>query len=355
MWLEKYWNKNSKNIEKLLEKFFTEFVGENIFILTHRNADPDAIASAIALHELLSNMKINTYIMLPEGMNEISKHILQELNFIEKHKYRILDLKRGENLLINIDTFIIVDTNNPEQLGEFAHFIATKPYILIDHHRPGKLCRNASISITDQSARSTSEIVAKIILTSGLSLCKEIATLLLTGILYDTRRFFYATRETFATVYNLISIFNADYSKAQSVLQHEMPIAERIARLKAAQRLIIRRIGDWIIGYSHVSAYESSCARAILDLGADVAFIISKHKKILRVVGRAKQSFVRNTGISLGRDLMPHLGELLGGVGGGHDTAAVAEGAAKYEFTYVVNIIHEILEKKILRISKQAL
>ena len=43
---------------------------------------------------------------------------------------------------------------------------------------------------------------------------------------------------------------------------------------------------------------------------------------------------------------MPHLGELLGGVGGGHDTAAVAEGAAKYDFTYVVNIIHGILEKR---------
>ncbi|NPA98120.1 MAG: phosphoesterase [Crenarchaeota archaeon] len=355
MLLERYWNENLESIKRFLEKIHSELIGKTIFIITHRNADPDAIASAIALHEILQKVKIRSYILLPEGMNEISKQVMEKLELGEKYKYSIIDLRRGERLLINIDMLIIVDTNNPEQLGILAHYISEKPFILVDHHQPGKLWRKAYLVISDHNARSTSEIVANIALLWGHDLPKSISTLLLAGILYDTRRFIYATKRTFLTVYNLISFLGADYLKAQSILQHEMPIPEKIARLKAAQRIVIKKIDDLIIAYSHVSAYESSCARAILELGADAAFIISRHKEKIRIVGRAKQSFVRTTGISLGRDLMPYLGELLGGSGGGHDTAGVVEATAKYDFKRIINIVHKALEKMILSSSKQAL
>ncbi len=355
MLLGKYWKENLENIKRLLEKIYSDLPGKTIFVITHRNADPDAIASAIALHEILSKVKIKSYILLPEGMNEISKQVMEKLGLSDKYRYKIIDLRRGEKILINTDILIIVDTNNPEQLGLLAHYVFNKPFILIDHHQPGKLWRKASMIISDNNARSTSEIVANIALLSGLGLPRSISTLLLSGILYDTRRFIYATEKTFLTVYRLISSLGADYLKAQSVLQHEMSIPERIARLKAAQRIVIKKINELIIAYSHVSAYESSCARAILELGADAVFIVSRHKDKIRIVGRAKQSFIKITGISLGRDLMPYLGRLLGGSGGGHDTAGVVEATAKYDFKRIINIVHKALEKMILSSSKQAL
>jgi len=144
------------------------------------------------------------------------------------------------------------------------------------------------------------------------------------GILYDTRRFTLVSNETFAVVMDLLRA-GANYGKALELLRTTMDKSEKIARLKAAQRATLHKIRDWIIVTSHVSTYEASACRAFIDLGADVAFVVAEKDNEVRISARAAQEFYEKTSINLAK-IMEKVGKVIGGVGGGHATAAGANG-----------------------------
>ena len=80
---------------------------------------------------------------------------------------------------------------------------------------------------------------------------------------------------------------------------------------------------------SQGSAFEASVCKALLFLGADIAFVGSQRGEHFRISARATQAMVRN-GV--------HLGKLLGGVGsettnggGGHPGAAGLTGTGDVE------------------------
>src|SRR2546428_10635529 len=81
-------------------------------------------------------------------------------------------------------------------------------------------------------------------------------------------------------------------------------------------------LGNWIVVTSHLGSYQSSAARAFLTLGAHAAFVAGEAKERIRVNMRATEDFYQKTGAHLARDVAIPLGKLLGGVGGGHPTAA---------------------------------
>jgi bifunctional oligoribonuclease and PAP phosphatase NrnA len=110
-----------------------------------------------------------------------------------------------------------------------------------------------------------------------------------------------------------------------------MEHSERMARLKAAERVNLLKMGDWLIALSSVSAYQASACRALLVLGAHVAIVAGqKHNKI-QVSFRASRDFCAETAIHMGRDLAKPLGDFLGGMGGGHALSAGTNGAGDVE------------------------
>ncbi len=294
----------------------------HIVVTTHKNADPDAAASTYIVHRVLGELASSSWIILPEGLNEVAKKIVAELGVSDAYMGPEILLK---NSLPPRTLFIIVDTSSSTQLGSLRDVVLDKPYIVIDHHRPGDLVRGAYASLICPWIRSVSEIVYMIGEELGGLDDKE-ALLALTGILYDTRRLMYIDDHVFDIVKSIVKQIGAEgYRKAVELLSVEMDFSEKVARLKAAQRMRITRIAGYIIATTHVSAFEASAARGILDLGADVVFVASRNK-VSRIVARAKPSFIRETGVSLGRDVMPRIAECLEGGGGGHDAAAAAEG-----------------------------
>jgi len=90
-------------------------------------------------------------------------------------------------------------------------------------------------------------------------------------------------------------------------------------------------MNEWIIALSHVSAYQASAARALIDLGADVAAVAGQKIEKLEVSLRGTREFYKQTGIHLGKDIAKPLGEYIHGMGGGHATAAGANGAEDIE------------------------
>ena len=113
--------KIKNNIKEFINKLETTPI-HNAVITTHRNADPDAIASAYTLSKLIEKVKANVkvYIILPEGLSALSKRLIEYLNVdIKTLSPKDVDSEFWES----VDTIFIVDTCSLEQLGPLKHVV----------------------------------------------------------------------------------------------------------------------------------------------------------------------------------------------------------------------------------------
>ena len=307
-----------------------------IVVTAHRNADPDAYASARAVRDALVKLGYDARLVLPEGMSQPTKRLVKEVLGVEPAEAE--DEPPEESAMA-----VVLDTASPEQLGSLADFALKVILVVIDHHDANKLVEYATLALHDSGARATSEIVYMLVeRVLGVELDERVRTLLLAGIVYDTRHFVMSTPRVLRVAADLMDS-GASLDKALKALQSPpMDVSERIARLKAAQRLHLYRAGDYLIAVTHVGAFESSVARALLDLGADVAIVVSEHGSEVRVIGRAKRSIVEGLQLNLGRDVMEPLGKMLGGSGGGHAQAAGA--AVKASLERALDAVTEVLK-----------
>jgi phosphoesterase RecJ-like protein len=295
-------------------------------IMGHQNADPDAICSMIAFARLYK--KINPDGKYQLAADDISRLSNQVLNIFAPQTEITSTPKPSYDLLI------LLDTNSRFQLGSSLQNIPDNPSmtVVIDHHE--RTSETDSISehqIVNEEKSSTCEIIAKFYSDFDVQIDKETANLLLTGMIFDTRRFFYADVGTLTTAIDLIAA-GADYERCVRSLVIKSDRSERIARLKAAGRVKVHLVGDWILALSKINAFEASACRGLIELGADVAIVGgSPSKDIVRLSSRSTKEFSERTGISLGSDVMEPIGELIEGKGGGHANAAGANGKCNLE------------------------
>jgi len=340
---------NKNDVKEFIDRLLDSHISLAI-VTTHRNADPDAVASVYAFNHLLKKIKGNVRILnvLPEGLSAVSKRLIEYLN-VSLELLGPSDI--STDILKNVDAIIVLDTCSSEQLGPLKDILKERyrqvRIFVIDHHFAHKdLAELAYAILILKDARATAEIIYTLYDYLNIQPTEDAANLLLAGIVYDTRHFILARAETFNVVASLIK-YGAKYTTVLKALQSKMETPEKIARLKAAQRMQIHRIDKWIIVTTHVGAYEASAARALLDLGADVAFVASEDKGEVRVSVRARDEFYRETGIHLGRDIMKPLGEFLHGGGGGHETAAAASGRGSAELALIkcIELLKDLIRK----------
>jgi nanoRNase/pAp phosphatase (c-di-AMP/oligoRNAs hydrolase) len=152
------------------------------------------------------------------------------------------------------------------------------------------------------------------------------AKALFLGIAFDTRHFVLANSTTLKNIAELVDV-GVNAQETLSLLSLPMAFSERVARLKASRRTKLFRIGEWIVALSHVSAYQASAARAMIELGAHVAAVAGEKNGALEISLRGSLEFHKRTGI----DVAKPLGEYLHGMGGGHATAAGVNGEGDIE------------------------
>ena len=290
-------------------------------ILGHRNADPDAVCSMIAVADICR--KLNPKSVPKLACDDISRLSMQVLDRFAPGA-EIL-----ESIDVDHDLVILVDTNSLLQLGPTLKDIVVNPErtLVIDHHEPNPdLDSIAKHAVVRSDRYSACEIITGLYNEVKLDIGVDIANLLLTGILFDTRRFLYADENTLIAATKLVHI-GADYQACLSSLVIKPSRSERIARLKAASRLQIHNIDNWIIVTSKIKAFEASACRGLIGMGADVAIVSgSPGNGEVRLSSRSTTEFYEKTGVNLGSDVMEPLGELIEGKGGGHPNAAGANG-----------------------------
>lgn len=296
-----------------------------VTLLCHHNADPDAICSAYAFASLLKQTKpeVEVEIGAGQGISRLSSHILTSLPIQINTQPSI----EKANLIV------LLDTNTVQQLDKLSERIQNSkvPVVVIDHHAAHPETQHiAKVCITNEESSSTCEIVYDFYKQANAKLGQNEAKALFLGIAFDTRHFILASSTTLKNIAQLIDA-GVNAQQTLSMLSLPMDFSERVARLKACRRAKLFRIGDWIIALSHVSAYQASAARALIDLGAHIAVVAGEKNENLEVSMRAHQEFNRQTGVHLGRDIAKPLGEYLNGMGGGHATAAGVNGRGSIE------------------------
>jgi len=306
-------------------KILDELDAKHAVLLCHHNADPDAICSAYAFASLLKHFKPNLEVEIgaAQGISRLSKHLLKHLP---------IEVKIQPNV-DNADMIVLLDTNTVQQLNNLAEKVKTSkaPIIVIDHHAAHpKTEQLAKLSITNEEASSTCEIVYHLFKQMNIKPGENEAKALFLGIAFDTRHFILANSSTLKTVAELTDT-GVNARKTLSLLSLPMPFSERVARLKACRRAKLFKVGEWIIAFSHVSAYQASAARAAIDLGAHVAVVAGQKNDTIDISLRSTSEFYEKTGIHLGKDIAKPLGEYLHGMGGGHSTAAGVNGVGDVE------------------------
>ncbi len=322
-----------KKIQRLVQS------SRRIAILCHTNADPDSLCSGFALSYLLRKTKkrLNVELIAPGGVSKVSQAVA-----------RALPMKFSNTLPASaFDLIFTVDANTTQQLGDARETVEKSgaPVVVIDHHAPDPFTRKlAAVFVSDQNASSTAEVVHSISKQLKVTWSRSVAQILLTGMIYDSNHFALARPNTLRVAVDLLDC-GADPRKSIAILRLPIDDSERMARIKAAQRADVNRICGWIVATSDVGSHQGSAARALIMLGAQVAVVGGEKKGSIQISLRSTDEFHKKTGVHLGTDIARPLGELIGGMGGGH---AVASGVAgRGELGKVLKESTVLIEKKL--------
>ncbi len=183
---------------------------DKIVIGRHIGVDPDAMASQIALREIIKEKypKKEVYAV---GLGAARFHFMGKLDKLKDFDYK-------DSLLIVVD----IPDKKRLDLGNFENFTYT---IKIDHHPfIEEFC---DLEIIDETASSVCQMIMEICFDSGIKIKKEVAELLFIGLVADTNRFMfeYTTPKTFYLVGKLIKETGIDINKLYDLL-FERPIEE---------------------------------------------------------------------------------------------------------------------------------
>jgi nanoRNase/pAp phosphatase (c-di-AMP/oligoRNAs hydrolase) len=304
------------------DDFLKYLKGKNLLITSHDLVDLDGFISGLALKFFFKNFNPNQNIYLI--FSELSKHTKNYLkNFSQKFPDFNFSFQINKEFS-NVDVIIIVDSNNLDQIKLLNKLDLDIPYIFIDHHfnlqknYPGNV---SSFNLISDNYSSTSEIVLELFDDYNINIPLPYKYLLVSAILTDSGFLKYGNTGTIKNLNNILQ----DQLEIQDVLpllETKIDISEKIARIKALQRVKLIRINNWLIGLSHLSSFSASAASILTKVGFDIGIVVSKDKSDYRITTRAKKQVCLKTGL--------HLGKIISKInnvnGGGHDGAATLNG-----------------------------
>lgn len=306
-------------------KALKELDGKTL-ILTHHNADADAVASVLSLRALLSDFNIEADLGVAESVARPAQKLAEKSNFI-------IDPDCSQ-----YDHVVLVETSVPEQLASVKNVRAD---IVIDHHPEGKLAAGVKAKWIDERYRSCAQMVLELFRQSGVAVSRNVAVWLAVGITADTAHLRLAGLKEFE---DLVELFKAgaEFSEVLKLLETPVDISERIAVLKALGRVEVWRIGDLLFAASRVKSHEAASCRALIKTAADVAVVVAERENEVRISSRGRD-WILEKGVDLSV-IFKEVGKIVGGSGGGHNLAGSANGPDRKAIDAAVKYVRKELE-----------
>ena len=296
-------------------------------LLTHHNADLDAVSSALGLKYGLGKFGLEMDIGVAESVSRAGKKLLGSEEIIvdpDCSKY---------------DWVFLVETSVPEQLASVKNL---RVDLILDHHPAGPLVKGAKAVWIDEKEKAAALMVFRLLKVLGVEITAEVAKVLLAGIVADTAHLRLAERGEFLAVAELLGT-GVRFADVLNTIEGEVDFSERVAVLRALGRIEVYRLGELLVCFTEIGSFESQTARALVKAGADIAFVFDRKKEELRVSSRAKKS-IEEKGIDLSK-MFIEVGKIIGGTGGGHPTAGSANGRNVKAIPEVIEFLLGELEK----------
>lgn len=278
-------------------------------ITSHINADFDSLASMVAAKKLYPEADI----VFAGSQEKKLRDFIEAFKPVEIKRIRDVDLA-------NIKRLIIVDTKNPDRIGQFAGIIS-KPGIdihIYDHHPLTKEDIHGRMEVIEEVG-ATATIFSEILKTRKLQPSPMEATILCLGIYEETGSLLFPStteRDLLAVAYlikrganlNIVSSFlRLELSREELDLLNEL--------VQSSREMIVRGVRIKIAKASRENYLGDAAhlAHRIMDMeDIDALFVLlSMEGKILMVA----RSRVPELNVA---DVMEEFG------GGGHPTAAAA-------------------------------
>jgi len=253
----------------------------------------------------------------------------------------LLELYDGELVenpsLDEYDVTVVVDAPTTDRISPVDVAEAQTTLVVIDHHSPGDLADMADIALIDTEASATAVLVYDVLSELMQSLSSEAAVGLAAGILDDTD---YLADGTPRAVQAAVAVLGdiGSHTETLATLYDEVPdFSERVATAKAVARADGYKSGQTLLMITHCGSDQAAAAEALIDSGADIAFVLTERHDEVWVVGRLSD---REDELRLPDDVFDPLVDAYGGEGGGHADA----GTAKLETTALDAVARDCLK-----------
>ena len=219
----------------------------NVIIMPHKNADMDAIGSAIGVVKLVRMRGKTPYIAL-NSVNMSIRNIMARIN--EEESLKGVVKPEGELIgLVDEKTLLIVVDHHKKSISEAPDLVdQIKDRVVIDHHRrSGEFIESTELIFLEPYASSTSELVTELFtyMTDNVVLSKFEAEALLAGITVDTKNFTVQTGVRTFEAASMLRRFGADPEVVKKYFKEDYLVIKNRADIVRQSEIFM---DDTIIG-----------------------------------------------------------------------------------------------------------
>ncbi|MCR8642986.1 DHH family phosphoesterase [Paenibacillus sp. N1-5-1-14] len=197
---------------------------DKVIIMGHRFPDMDAIGAAIGVLKAVRIVGKEGYIVL-EGMNPSIQRLMETIADDEKLHARFITPDEALQIMNPRTLAVVCDTHKASMVAEPRLLSLTHRIVVIDHHRRSEdFLQDATLVYMEPYASSTCELVTELLqyITEKLTLEVIEATVLLAGIVVDTKSF---TQRTGSRTFEAASFLRrngADATVIQTILKEDL-------------------------------------------------------------------------------------------------------------------------------------
>lgn len=219
----------------------------NVVIMPHKNADMDAIGSAIGVVKLVRMRGKTAYIAL-NSVNVSIRNIMARLKE-EKSLNGVVRTETELSSLIDDKTLLIVVDHHKKSISEAPDLVdQIRDRVVIDHHRrSGEFIESTELVFLEPYASSTAELVTELFtyMTDNVVLSKFEAEALLAGITVDTKNFTVQTGVRTFEAASMLRRFGADPEVVKKYFKEDYMVIKNRADIVRQSEIFM---DDTIIG-----------------------------------------------------------------------------------------------------------
>ena len=311
--------------KKKLDEFINN--ASSVYIMGHRYLDLDALGASIGIYEYIKSFGKKPIIIIND--KKFENGVRKVLDTF-KDSYCIKNSSKIKNSINNNSLLIVVDSNRDYLLQDPSLISMFDNIVVIDHHDSNDSTMSKGLIIIDKDASSTCEMITDLIDHEKLEIKKDVATILLSGIVLDTNNYVIkTTTDTFRTSY-ILSTLGADSKYVQYLLKQDLK--NYLSRQKVITN--VKQINNVAItnGKSNILYRREDLAKI-----ADTLLIFDKIRASF-VIGKLDDKSIGISARSLGKI---NVGKILEKYNGGGDEF---EAGASIKNASIKDIEGELIE-----------